>query len=456
MTDMGKELGLSHALLYRFVESKEALFQLALLGTAAPERLSDLSVPLPTPAPGEALKPLADWTAGNTSFPFVKAALLTNDCDGHPPGIPWRRGRVLLRRGGQQALLALLERSAADIPELQELYFGKSRRGQVEMLEEYVERRTRCGHLRRFRTPPWPPSSLSKRWHGSRGTDETTPIRSRPMTGQCDKASITPRGSLYPGRRPTAAPGAGDLSPLTPVDRLSRRRRRADASVEPAVLGLARVDRRTYVVAGVLFAVLMALSGRYGFHRDELYFLDCARHLAPSYVDQPVLTPLLARLSLWAFGVSLAGTSGVVGTRRCRNGGPGWAAGPGVRRERDRTAPRAIGAATMPALLGADHLFGPTIFDLVVLDRIGIRRGPNRSNREYAPLADRRSVARVGSGQQTQHRALRRSPGHRHRRQRRRPATRQSMGSSRVRSRRVRSPSLTSGGKRPITGRRFR
>ncbi len=60
-------------------------------------------------------------------------------------------------------------------------------------------------------------------------------------------------------------------------------------------------------VGGIVFAVLMALSGRYGFHRDELYFLDCARHLQASYVDQPVLTPLLAWVSLKLFGVSLPG-----------------------------------------------------------------------------------------------------------------------------------------------------
>jgi Dolichyl-phosphate-mannose-protein mannosyltransferase len=66
-------------------------------------------------------------------------------------------------------------------------------------------------------------------------------------------------------------------------------------------------DRRVIAVGGVVFAVLMALSGRYGFDRDELYFLDCARHLQASYVDQPVLAPLLAWVSLHLFGVSLPG-----------------------------------------------------------------------------------------------------------------------------------------------------
>jgi hypothetical protein len=36
-------------------------------------------------------------------------------------------------------------------------------------------------------------------------------------------------------------------------------------------------------------------------------FLDCARHLQASYVDQPVLAPLLAWVSLKLFGVSLPG-----------------------------------------------------------------------------------------------------------------------------------------------------
>jgi len=42
----------------------------------------------------------------------------------------------------------------------------------------------------------------------------------------------------------------------------------------------------------------MAVSARYGFFRDELYFLVASRsHPAPGYVDMPPLAPFLERVS---------------------------------------------------------------------------------------------------------------------------------------------------------------
>lgn len=60
----------------------------------------------------------------------------------------------------------------------------------------------------------------------------------------------------------------------------------------PALLGL-----------GVV-VLLLAVSARYGFHRDEFYYLVSGRHPAFGYVDNPPLTPWLARAQATVFGVS--------------------------------------------------------------------------------------------------------------------------------------------------------
>jgi hypothetical protein len=55
--------------------------------------------------------------------------------------------------------------------------------------------------------------------------------------------------------------------------------------------------RRAPLLLGAAVTVLLVVfAGGYGYHRDELYFLEAGHHLAWSYADQGPVTPLVARL----------------------------------------------------------------------------------------------------------------------------------------------------------------
>ena len=59
-----------------------------------------------------------------------------------------------------------------------------------------------------------------------------------------------------------------------------------------------------FLVAGLMVVGLVVLSGAYGFHGDEMYFIVAGQHPAFGYVDQPPLTPLLSAASVALLGVS--------------------------------------------------------------------------------------------------------------------------------------------------------
>ncbi len=78
----------------------------------------------------------------------------------------------------------------------------------------------------------------------------------------------------------------------------------SDANPSGHRLGSLDIPWPVLVVAGLMVALLLAVSGQYGFHGDEMYFVVAGQHPAFGYVDQPPLTPLLSAASVAVLGVS--------------------------------------------------------------------------------------------------------------------------------------------------------
>ncbi len=130
-----------------------------------------------------------------------------------------------------------------------------------------------------------------------------------------------------------------------------------------------RVSRDTALLIAIALGKLalnMAFHGRYGYFRDELYYIACSDHLAWGYVDQPPFSILILALtrfvlgdSLYAirFPAALAGAAVVVlaGLIARRLGGGRFA-----------QVSAALAAAASPAILGnGARTFSMNAFDLL-------------------------------------------------------------------------------------------
>jgi len=121
--------------------------------------------------------------------------------------------------------------------------------------------------------------------------------------------------------------------------------------------------RWVLLVIALKCALTFAVAGRYGWHRDELYYAVAGRHLQGGYVEFPPLTALLAALARVLFGLSLVGLRAftilaaagtlLVGVLVARELGA-------TRRAQTLAA---VLIAFSPGTLATNWLFQPVVFD---------------------------------------------------------------------------------------------
>ena len=149
MADVADALGVAKGTLYLYVESKEALFDLALRYADVAAPFADPPVlPVPTPRPGQTLRYVRERLASNRA----PAALLKARAGRAAPDARAELEAIVRELYGMLSAnrvgIKLLDSSARDIPELAALWFEGARHGLLEQLAEYLSDRFRTKRLK--------------------------------------------------------------------------------------------------------------------------------------------------------------------------------------------------------------------------------------------------------------------------------------------------------------------
>ncbi|MGW4487797.1 glycosyltransferase family 39 protein [Amycolatopsis sp. NPDC004368] len=136
-------------------------------------------------------------------------------------------------------------------------------------------------------------------------------------------------------------------------------------TAEPDNRPVALVWRPLLAVVAVAGVVHLVVAARFGWHRDEFYYVISGRHLAWGYPDQPPLTPVLARLAAeLPGGVLSLRVLAIVAQLGCVLLAAKLAAELGGRRRAQVLA--AVATAVCPVFVAGSMLFGTTVTDQLV------------------------------------------------------------------------------------------
>lgn len=153
MTDVAERVQLNHALLYRYVESKEALLELAFRYAMGEEAELAAVVPLATPPPGHTLELLRSWLKVHATFPALRSALKRGPGEDPAEELAGIIDELYGFVEQNRLLLLLIENLVIDYPEFNALRVGESKGSHIERLAAFLSSRASSGGLRPLPDP---------------------------------------------------------------------------------------------------------------------------------------------------------------------------------------------------------------------------------------------------------------------------------------------------------------
>jgi AcrR family transcriptional regulator len=149
MADVTQAIGLSPGAVYRYVESKEALFDLVVRAATPPGVTpADLPLPLPPPPPGATLAFLRQVLQHEGRLPALEAALTRTIIDDPRAELARIIRELYTRIARHHRGIKVVERSALDWPDLAALWFGGVRQRLIDQFTRYLTLRTHHRFLR--------------------------------------------------------------------------------------------------------------------------------------------------------------------------------------------------------------------------------------------------------------------------------------------------------------------
>jgi len=140
MADVAAAAGVAKGTLYLYVESKEALFDLALRhADVATPYAAPANLPVRTPPSGRTARYVRERMAATPASPTLHAALARRGAHRSPDELSTILRELYRTMASNRTGIKLVDRCAADYPELARAWFSEGREALLRQLAKYVE-----------------------------------------------------------------------------------------------------------------------------------------------------------------------------------------------------------------------------------------------------------------------------------------------------------------------------